>query len=309
MYFPFLRGRQNELLAIRELSENGRLSNRIVPLIEPVKLTSTLNMTVKEYLNAGRDLAIIINPEVGSFKEDLEREKGEKKAEEYKELVIDNKQILHIGILNHEFDSKSFIENYKDNLGIICNDIDEMDNYEKYFENQSVKYIIMPDESGFKRRIEGNRVILAERFNKKERNSDYIQKDDEFFSDAHLYYIEDGFVGFSDYSVVGKEYSETGFAPYAVVIHIVYFDANKKLRIKHFVSDTNDDSSNIPGKFKEALEKLILWNRDYKLNTLAMKGFTDLYNRKIYPGLGTIKKLSIMHHLELIGDYLDGSLF
>ena len=33
--------------------------------------------------------------------------------------------------------------------------------------------------------------------------------------------------------------------------------------------------------------------------------FEDLYHREAYPGLGTVKKLSIMHHLELIGRYLD----
>ena len=32
------------------------------------------------------------------------------------------------------------------------------------------------------------------------------------FSEDNLYYQEDGYVGFADYSVVGEEYSETGFA-------------------------------------------------------------------------------------------------
>lgn len=42
MYFPYLRGRQFELIALRELLENGVLSDRIIPIIEPVKLSSTL---------------------------------------------------------------------------------------------------------------------------------------------------------------------------------------------------------------------------------------------------------------------------
>ena len=39
------------------------------------------------------------------------------------------------------------------------------------------------------------------------------------FNSDHLhffYYKEDGCKGFSDYSIVGQEYSETGFAPTAV---------------------------------------------------------------------------------------------
>ena len=47
------------------------------------------------------------------------------------------------------------------------------------------------------------------------------------------------------------------------------------------------------------------WNEAKQLDTVAMKEFEDLYHREAYPGLGTVKKLSIMHHLELIGRYLD----
>ncbi|WP_153052429.1 sce7725 family protein, partial [Streptococcus suis] len=46
MYFPYLRGRQYELIALRELLENDTLSKRVVPIIEPVKLSSTLINTL-----------------------------------------------------------------------------------------------------------------------------------------------------------------------------------------------------------------------------------------------------------------------
>ena len=148
-------------------------------------------------------------------------------------------------------------------------------------------------------------MLLADKFNKLDRNNDYIDVDDEPFSEDHIFYMEDGYVGFSDYSVVGKDYSETGFAPYAVAIHIVYLDKDDSLRVKHFVSNSNDDISDPAGKFKEALSKLVAWNKTKRLNTRAIKEFEDLYYREAYPGLGTVKKLSIMHHLELIGKYLD----
>jgi hypothetical protein len=148
-------------------------------------------------------------------------------------------------------------------------------------------------------------VLLADKFNKLDRNNDYIEISDEPFSEDHLYYLEDGYVGFADYSVVGEEYNETGFAPYAVAIHIVYFEKDTSLRVKHFVSNSNDDITNPAGKFQEALSKLVAWNKTMKLDTVAMKEFENLYHREAYPGLGTVKKLSIMHHLELVGRYLD----
>lgn len=36
MYFPYLRGRQFELIALRELIENNLIGNHIYPVIEPV---------------------------------------------------------------------------------------------------------------------------------------------------------------------------------------------------------------------------------------------------------------------------------
>ena len=106
--------------------------------------------------------------------------------------------------------------------------------------------------------------------------------------------------------MVGEEYSETGFAPYAVAIHIVYFDHDNVLRIAHFVSDSNDDISDPAKKFEEAVRKLVDWNKIMKLDTVGIKEFEKAYENKTYPGLGVVKKFSIMHHLELMSRYLDG---
>lgn len=120
----------------------------------------------------------------------------------------------------------------------------------------------------------------------------------------------DNYVGFGDYSIVGREYIESGFAPYAVAIHIVYFADDSSLRIKHFVSDSNDDISDVAGKFYEAVTKLHNWyvRGQEKQLTTGLKILLDHYENQTYPGLPTLKKLSIMHHLELVGSYLDGRL-
>ena len=304
MYFPYLRGRQFELIALRELVEKGVLSSRITPIIEPVKLSSTLVKTIEKYGVNGKQIAIITNPKVGSFNSDA-KEKNQKLKEGLSAILKENDNVIFMNLLKPNLKPEEFIERYADNMGTICNNKDAISVYEVYFAETDVKYNLIPDESGFRRKIRKNRVLLADKFNKLDRNNDYIEVDDEPFSEDHLYYQEDGYVGFADYSVVGEEYNETGFAPYAVVIHIVYFDKDNSLRIKHFVSDSNDDISDPAGKFQEALSKLVEWNEEKGLDTVAMREFEDLYNREAYPGLGTVKKLSIMHHLELMGRYLD----
>ena len=305
MYFPYLRGRQYELIALRELLEKGLLSKHVIPIIEPVKLSSTLVKTIEVYRDNNRNLAIISNPKVGNFKIDVNEEKNQKLKDALIACVNGNDNILFLECLDAFSKPEGFIKKHSDNMGTICKDKDAIPIYEKYFAEKKVKYNFISDESSLRRKVKSNKVLLADRFKKQERNNDYSKMVDEPFSEDHVYYLDDGYVGFSDYSVIGDEYNDTGFAPYAVAIHIVYFDEDESLRIRHFVSDSNDDISDPAGKFNEALLKLINWNRDMHLDTIAMQEYEELYRKEMYPGLGTVKKLSIMHHIELMGRYLD----
>ena len=60
MYFPYVRGRQYELLALREMIEGNLLSSKIIPIIEPVKLSPTLIKTMEAYVEKGRELLVQI---------------------------------------------------------------------------------------------------------------------------------------------------------------------------------------------------------------------------------------------------------
>ena len=71
------------------------------------------------------------------------------------------------------------------------------------------------------------------------------------------------------------------------------------------MSDSNLDQSNIRGKFHEAAIKIdpFYKNGGYS-ETAAVMELVDKANDSAgYPGLGYIKKLSIKHHIELIGDF------
>ena len=113
------------------------------------------------------------------------------------------------------------------------------------------------------------------------------------------------------YSLFFRQYGrimhkKTAKAAVLYVFHKVYFDEEKSLRVRHFVSDSNDDISDIAGKFKEAMYKLVKWNKTAKLDTYGIRKLEEFYSLESYPGLGTVKKLSIMHHLELMNSFLDG---
>lgn len=49
MYYPYLRGKMYELLAVRELIANRLISSKFIsPIIEPVRNNSTFNSLLKE---------------------------------------------------------------------------------------------------------------------------------------------------------------------------------------------------------------------------------------------------------------------
>lgn len=67
MYFPYLRGRQFELIALRELLDKGLINEHIFPIIEPVKLSTTLTKTLTLYKEKNANISVIYNPCVGSL--------------------------------------------------------------------------------------------------------------------------------------------------------------------------------------------------------------------------------------------------
>ncbi|HDR8261198.1 TPA: sce7725 family protein [Bacillus cereus] len=311
MYFPIIRGRQYDLLALRELQTRELLSDRVIPIIEPIKLSSTLLSTVKAFEDNNRELIIISNPKVGSFTGELALPSM---YTQFTEMVLSNSVIIghhlnrnsmsEIADLQQEFDVEL------GDLAIIHSERNLVRSYREIFNDVAARFNVIPSDNSFRRQLSGQELVgLDDKFNKLPRNVDYLEQENEFFSEEHRFFRDEGYIGFSDFSVVGEEYNEGGFAPYAVAIHIVYPNAEDALEIMHFVSDSNDDTSDPAGKFSEALEKLIQWYQsftpDERMNTFAMQCFMQHHREGTYPGLPTLKKLSIMHHLELIGRLLD----
>lgn len=189
----------------------------------------------------------------------------------------------------------------------VLNNPDYVDYFKEIYSDDDPAYVLLPDERRMRRAVKENKVLFEDKFNKQSKNSDYLKCEDEPFSEDHLFFRDEGYKGFGDYSIVGDNYEEGGFSPRAVAIHIVYLSDDNELRIHHFVSDSNYDITDVAGKFGEAVKKLLDWyNKGHQERqiTSALSTLLDYANKGYYPGLPTIKKLSIMHHLELINKYL-----
>ena len=313
MYFPYLRGRQYELLALKELVKDGLLGSHVIPVIEPVKISSTFEWTLRTFFDATLPLALIFNPAVGDYAGDNFIDAYLQKAGDLSSLFPTLLMTKSVEAVFRQLLSKGIKHS---EITIVIDNRDFLEIYKTEFEKISPKYTLFSDERSLRRVVKQGKVMFEDRFNKQDKNADYSKNVDEFFSDDHLFYKDEGYDGFGDYSIIGNDYAESGFAPYAVAIHIVYLNAVNELRVRHFISDSNQDISDVAGKFREALAKYIIWEKEWekerpdlfvggKPPTRAMATLNNHWVNETYPGLPTLKKLSIMHHLELIGRFLD----
>ena len=302
MYFPYFRGRQYELLALRELVNGKLIRNHVIPVVEPVKESSTFANAMEVFAKAEQRIGLVFNPTVGELS-------GEPKLSvPLCELL--NESLIPALIVNEnmpeylrELESNDVI---RSNLLTIMGNRDYIGIYNSEFSSSAPRFTLFSDDRQIRRTIKQGKVLFEDKFKKQRKNADYPEE--EFFSEDHLYYTEEGYQGFGDYSVIGDEYTESGFAPYAVAIHIVYFADDNTLRIRHFVSDSNADVSDVAGKFHEAVTKLDTWYRNLpsKRTTTGLDTLLRHYKNETYPGLPTLKKLSVMHHLELVERFLSG---
>lgn len=311
MYFPYIRGRQYELLALKELVSKNLICDKVIPIVEPVKLTSTLMNTISEYINNERKICILLNPEEGNFTNECRKAQPESKEEMWCGIFnshCTSPFVIPAVIMNLDANLATRGRKKEDFL-IVHNNFDFLEDYNNLFDRTVPLFTLVPNERVFKRSVVGEKIIFADKFAKRMRNADYAKRVDEPFSDDHLFFNEEGYVGFADYSVIGSGYVESGFAPYAVAIHVVYFDSRRNMRIRHFVSDSNDDIENPAGKFYEALTKFNEWYQTEEVppQTEGIRAFLEHYRKQTYPGLGTVKKLAIMHHLELVSQFLEGN--
>lgn len=313
MYFPYLRGKQFELMALRDFSIDYSSSKKIIPIIEPVKQQMNgMNTALSIMIQNNMNFAIILNPNDGDFKH------GNIDNDILKHLpyIVENKNKwipAYIYKNNPEILLEHASANELDSLMIILpNGADISDKkLTSFLENKKVKYIVYGNSGARSAKVYllklGKHIIsLEDRFNSRTRNADYENNKDEFFSDDFAFYKIDKLYGFSDYVTMGKDFQDGGMLPYAIAIHLTYLKSSEEIYVHHFVSDSNYDQSNIKKKFYEAAQKIEpFYNEHNILHTSAVNEFIERAKSEDgYPGLGYIKKLSIKNHLELINHIL-----
>lgn len=298
MYFPYLRGKKFEFLAVRELAQKGLLyknnSVNVIPIFEPVN--DNFNY-FDELITSNIIFGIIVNPEVGDTK-----------------ISLIQNYISHNAVYSSNFficilvdsNNQQEVLNYKN----IYQNFNKIYIHKKYNPIFAMNLSIFNDGAynfvatliGDRYNSLNNKVIFEDSFNKADKNENYPFE--SYFNNYYLFYKSKGYLGISDFLTIGEEYSKTGGQPYAVAIHLSVIQHNN-IYIKHFVSDLKGYAGDVNIKFFEALNKLINFvNINNITHTEGIKEFLYWANTNHFPNLGPVKKASMKHHIELLNNLI-----
>lgn len=310
MYFPYLRARQFELITLRDLVNEGTLQDKIMPVIEPVKEGfNNLDLAHKTFLENDFCLYLIVNPFKGDVSGDTDY------FLDYITNIEDSKFLPAFHYSDNQAYISSKIEKYelKDCMIICLDNFSNEDGFKNLCQNPNVSHIMLLEPHKYRsldRFIKGLDkfyIRLDDPFEKQQRNADFLTISPHKFTEEHLFYSEDRYSGFADFTVLPSEFTDGGSTPRAVAIHLTYLNSQseRQIWIRHFTSETNDSISNIQGKFAEAAGKAIQFCNELPLDNSAITELCNYYNDHKYPGLGTVKKISIKNHLLIVRSFLD----
>ncbi len=310
MYFPYLRGKQFELLAIKELAPAIRASGAVHPIIEPVRdidAGPTLLRNLAALVDHRVACPVIINPQVGDMKGVLKTVNILTQLEP----VFAANRSMRIGILlTNEQEMQRLLEilqgagrRYRADLIYGTGVIGE-NTMQRLADLCDIEMHLAEDKNSVRRyrRIFSRpaTAILRDNFAKQDRNQDYYPLEESIFTEDNIFFAEDGYTGFGDYQTIGESFKEGGTLPRVVAIHLTYQRSPEEaIFIRHFCSTPNGPSADTAGKYLEALSKLVAFADDAGLSNPALDTFRSHLEKQSFPGLGVIKKLSIQNHIHV----------
>ncbi len=260
MYYPFIRGKQFELVMLRDMAPRI-FKWRFVPIIEPVRGNfPALRRAITELVDNNCRFILIANPCVGELKDN----DSALCEEVFKSDLLQHYANYSVGVNLTEKDSLADAEGYFEEqnkpIAVIHNGFSDAKGLFaliKVKQPAITEHIFVKHNLLYRRHFKGVKRVLVEDGFTIRNNRDYPPE--EPFSGLYLTYQEMTYDAFGDFLIVGSEYRDGGGPAYAIAIHLTYADpkADDAIVIKHYISDQVDTPRDPAGKFLEALGKLV----------------------------------------------------
>lgn len=273
-YYPLIRGRQFDLLALREAVEQDGLAQNIVPVIEPIKDLPALTAVANAFTAQRHPLFVIQNPQVGSFG-----------------LLA---RPVHAIAWSEWVQPARYFDGRPAPL-IIAETLAQAVALPR------TQLCLIPSGARFRRLRLPQAAYLEDHTPTRDHTEDYRLVQREFYQ--YPASTLPG-AGFADYPLATRHFEEHGYPQRALSLHLLV-ERDQALWVQHFTSVNNADFSAPQTKFFEAAAPLPAWLHAHpQAATPALKSLIQLAASQHFPGAGGLRKLQMRHFLTIMGRYL-----
>ncbi len=286
-YYPFLRGKQFDLLALKELSLNGLLSPSVIPVIEPAKSSKTLFQTVALMEKQGQPFYLIDNPRAGDFLTETGLEELGRLAKGHRSHILN--EPLSLESPTTALSSEPPVLWIADSAAPL-----------KESDPESIRqscFLAAPEFRILRLLKHSQKVVVSQDpFTRLPRNSYYREAADElFYGDL----CEQNDWEISDFLMDSRIYYEQSYPDRDLCLHLSYQEEKNQLRVRHFVSPQDPEAAVRSQKEKFLL--LMTEVQEFFSQRPATAGLQLLFNAHTegrFPGMGVLRKAAVMHHLQ-----------
>lgn len=307
MFYPYLRGKRFESLALRAEAAALAAAGNIRPIVEPVK-SEWRNL--ERALNDGLPLAVIVNPSVGDYSPPAPRARRAQTAMPAISMAV----FAHAGttptmIITSATTAaaiRRFGREHRERRGFVVFSAPPANvNMDQEILALNPAFVAIRRRAVATFAARDINVDLIDNFVRADNNSLYAP--DDFFTDRHRSVRTDQeYAHFADYSIQGDHYRDGGGRANNVALHHVYtIGPNPSdLRIRHYVSAAHRQ---VQLMWYDALSQLVadlpVLSRMSPLNdTAVLAEYRALHGggAGAFPGLGRMKELAMRHHFQLM---------
>lgn len=307
MYAPLLYARQQELLALEQLAPQLATHGLIVPILEPVKTGNALHQKLTVLRSAGASTYLISNPTRGDLSNPAAR------AAAITQLAPDLADVDHVRPTFRESDSQglpelnAFLASYPAprRIGVLLTtNLLAPSQLANVLAGRDVVVFFGPSVSAprYSASIPPNTSVdVGDYFHVQQPNAAYALTPDEFFANDLRNWRAQQRAGFSDFTLLGTTFRESGGAAGAIAVHLSYMDG-QNMWVRHYVSATTTQG-NDAAKWAEVLADIeadVLANPSLYVATVGLTAFRRQAATRSYTNLATSKRQQLVHHLETV---------
>lgn|GEM_PF-5540279 len=306
MYFPLLKNKQNELLAVQESTSALLASGNVFPVFELVRADER---PLDAIANTGQNFGVIVNPHRGPL-----RNTGLTTGMRTLILRPEVLPIMRVKGKDRPQDINQFASRWPPRRGFLLTGHLTVAT-EAAIIATNPEYVLIQQRAGRVRTARpltglgrDRHVIIEENFNVQ--SSSRLYPADELFTDRnHTIASNPDFAHFGDFSIFGNRYSQGGQGAYAIAAHHVYKNGtgSSPLHVSHYVSTYQQNvQGNEQPKIQQAVGMLVA---DLpRFSALNLRNSTTVCTVE-YPGInssaimktaGLLKRLALKHHLLLM---------